>query len=340
MSIRGIDISNHQQNISLEAVQSSIQFLICKASEGVAFTDPYYERWSSWAIAHNMPLGLYHYARNNNAKSEATYFYERFKSYIGQAVPILDWEEGQPASWVNEWCKEFERLSGVIPWIYSNPRFFTNAVDTRYPRWLAAYPYPYTYLYASLPAHPNASGNVVAWQFSSSVRVPGYGSNLDGNIFYGSQNDFRKWYNSGKKLEKGKNVIPIDTHAYELYRAYDGAGHHLMGDKAEVDSLVKRGWKNEGKVAYIDGMGTIPVWRLYNPYNGDHLYTMDYAKAKNLENNGWNAESVPFFAKKNGIAIYRLYNKNDGQHHFTSSEAEYNKLIKEGWNGEGVGFYI
>lgn len=42
------------------------------------------------------------------------------------------------------------------------------------------------------------NGLVVAWQFSSSVRIAGYGGNLDGDVFYGDTNTWGKYATGGK----------------------------------------------------------------------------------------------------------------------------------------------
>ena len=84
-----------------------------------------------------------------------------------------------------------------------------------------------------------------------------------------------------------------------------------------------------------------PVYRAYNPNNGEHLYTLDEKEYKHLASIGWDAEGVAFMAEteKNGQALYRVYNPNSGLHHYTTDETEKNTLVSLGWYDEKVAWY-
>ena len=75
-----------------------------------------------------------------------------------------------------------------------------------------------------------------------------------------------------------------------------------------------------------------PVYRAYNPNNGEHLYTVDEKEYKHVASVGWTAEGVAFMAEeeKNGQALYRVYNPNSGLHHYTLDEKEKNTLVSLG----------
>ena len=83
------------------------------------------------------------------------------------------------------------------------------------------------------------------------------------------------------------------------------------------------------------------VYRAYNPYNGEHLYTTNYGEFKVITKNGWNDEGIAFMSelKEKGQAVYRVYNPNSGLHHYTTNVNEKNALVSLGWNDEGVAFY-
>ena len=86
--------------------------------------------------------------------------------------------------------------------------------------------------------------------------------------------------------------------------------------------------------------GTEPVYRLYNPNNGDHVYTTEKAEVNNLESLGWNYEGEEWDAPRTSSSpVYRLYNPNSGEHHYTTSKAERNHLDAVGWNYEGIAWY-
>ena len=84
-----------------------------------------------------------------------------------------------------------------------------------------------------------------------------------------------------------------------------------------------------------------PVYRAYNPNNGEHLYTLDEKEYKHVASVGWTAEGVAFMAEeeKNGQALYRVYNPNNGLHHYTLDEKEKNTLVALGWRDEKVAWY-
>ena len=80
------------------------------------------------------------------------------------------------------------------------------------------------------------------------------------------------------------------------------------------------------------------IHRLYNPANGDHLYTPSYDEAQKACESGWNYEGIGWVAPASGTPIYRMLNPNDGTHAF-GPEAERDGLIKAGWKCEGIAFY-
>ncbi|NMM95100.1 alpha/beta hydrolase fold domain-containing protein [Bifidobacterium oedipodis] len=86
----------------------------------------------------------------------------------------------------------------------------------------------------------------------------------------------------------------------------------------------------------------ISVRRLYNPYNGLHLLTLDKDEDASLRANGWIDESSAFQALDadavNGSPVYRLYNSFSGEHILTSNVNEYESLSRQGWFSEGVAF--
>lgn len=84
-----------------------------------------------------------------------------------------------------------------------------------------------------------------------------------------------------------------------------------------------------------------PVYRIYNPYTGEHLYIKDETEKNNDIKAGWRDEGIAWYtrdSKYNGIgkALYRLYNKYvpGGDHYYTTDYEEYRSLIKAGWEGE------
>lgn len=82
------------------------------------------------------------------------------------------------------------------------------------------------------------------------------------------------------------------------------------------------------------------VYRLYNPYSGEHLYTLSKDENDFLSSIGWKSEGVAWIAPgKAEITVYRLYNRFNGEHLYTTNKSEYDSLGKIGWTGEGIAWY-
>ena len=100
----------------------------------------------------------------------------------------------------------------------------------------------------------------------------------------------------------------------------------------------------------------VDLYRLYNPYTGEHLYTISATERDYLVEEGWEDEGGELFAGAPSVgqvfspevdpghlnpAVYRLYNPYapGGDHHYTTDKNEYEELQKAGWKGEGIAFY-
>lgn len=336
MTMRGIDISSAQARINLDSIAHEVDFIIIKATEGVGYTNPYAYKWANDCIRLGIAFGFYHYARQNNPANEAEYFLSVIRPYIGQCVFALDWEECQPADWVNSFVDRMHELTGFWPWIYSNPRFFGPEVSQNCKRWIAAYPTPETDLHAPLGAHPSVSGEAIAWQFTSSVRLESYISNLDGNICY---TDETKWLDDFATQKEVIDVIPIITQGLFVRFYNPNDNDHVLASKNEVDDLREEGWTDEGLSFVLRPGGTVPCWRLYNPNDGDHYMTTDYTTAHDIDGLGWIADFA-LMTFETGTPMYGLYDANGGTHHYTTDATERDDLVAKGWRDEGVAFYF
>ena len=85
---------------------------------------------------------------------------------------------------------------------------------------------------------------------------------------------------------------------------------------------------------------SVPVYRLYNPNSGEHLFTTSENECDSLDKNGWDFETIAWYAPTVGDQVYRLYNPNHplGDHHYTASEEERDNLIKQGWRLDATAF--
>ena len=84
------------------------------------------------------------------------------------------------------------------------------------------------------------------------------------------------------------------------------------------------------------------MYRIYNPWTGEHLYTSDVSERDSNVKLGWRDEGIEWIAPlKSDIIVYRLYNPyvEGGDHHYTTDKSEYDSLAKGGWKQEGVAWY-
>ena len=190
--IKFIDISNWQKGIDVKAVvdNGGLGAVVAKATEGTNYVDGQCDVYVQQCVANKIPFGYYHFAGDNGAEAEAEHFRNNTRNYEHHGIPVLDWEGNQSVAWVNTFVEHYHALTGIWPWVYANAwRFNQGTVNTNCGRWIAGYPAKcitdINYgLDNDMPYKVNG-GLVCAWQFSSSVRIAGYGSNLDGDVFYG-----------------------------------------------------------------------------------------------------------------------------------------------------------
>lgn len=81
------------------------------------------------------------------------------------------------------------------------------------------------------------------------------------------------------------------------------------------------------------------MYRLYNPYTGEHFYTKDTVEKVATVAAGWTYEGIGWTAPSSGETVYRLYNPYAGDHHYTLDRHELVNLIDHGWEYEGIGWY-
>lgn len=185
--LRGIDISNWQAGLDGEAVFPNVDFVICKATEGVSFVDAYCDGWIQKCRSMGKPWGFYHFAGSNQPVDEAVHFINNTSNYFGNGIPVLDWEGDQSVAWVNKFVRKVHEQTGIWPWIYANPwRFNQGGVEPNCGRWIASYPDVIRPGLDYDPGEPpETEGLVCCWQYASDGDVPGYAGNLDVNHFFG-----------------------------------------------------------------------------------------------------------------------------------------------------------
>lgn len=66
---------------------------------------------------------------------------------------------------------------------------------------------------------------------------------------------------------------------------------------AERTAMTGAGWKQEGIAFYsCTDSSKVPVYRLYNPNNGQHFFTKAVSEKNTLVKAGWKYEGIGFYA--------------------------------------------
>lgn len=274
MSLNGIDISSWQSGIDIS--QIPCDFVICKATGGIGYINPDCDRAYQQAKSLGKKLGVYHFARESgyegSAVSEADFFVDNIKGYIGEAILVLDFE-GNAVNLGTGWALEFlnrvyERTS-VRPLLYTynnavNSYNWSSVVNANYGLWNAGY-YNYgTVFYDYNPNAPLIGGTgswpgAVMYQYTSEGRLGNWNGNLDLNVFYGDTNTWDA-YAKGD-LEQEEEYVDLPP--------YDGTNIQLW----DVNYNDAQYWwirhnESEGSTSFRN----IPNWKWLSVYQGASIH--------------------------------------------------------------------
>lgn len=114
------------------------------------------------------------------------------------------------------------------------------------------------------------------------------------------------------------------------------AGAKLMVQlPAVADDAVLKGSSVEYK-QWVDGQNaTVQVYRLYNRWSGEQLFTTSKSEYDGLIKIGRNGENVAWVSPSTSkTPVYRMYDPYSGDHFYMSNKSEYDSLEKIGWRKE------
>ncbi len=225
--IKGIDISNWQSDMRIDFL-SGIDFCICKATESTWYVDPTCDRFIQACKKEGLLWGFYHFNGHDSAENEAAFFYENCKGYIGQGIPVLDYESNNAndREWIEGFCSKFHSLSGIYPVVYMSefaPVGLNTLIGSWVPEkcglWCANYnkDYPSWPTIDDCPINPYPWPFVAIWQFASDFHIPGYAGNLDADIAFMDKAAWMKYAGSGTDTatdSKKKISITVDGKKY------------------------------------------------------------------------------------------------------------------------------
>ncbi len=81
----------------------------------------------------------------------------------------------------------------------------------------------------------------------------------------------------------------------------------------------------------------VPVYRLYNQWSHEHLYTTSAAEREKLVGDGWTDEHEAWYAPTSGTPVYRLFNPYSKDHYYTSNKSEADHNVELGWQWDNGG---
>ena len=203
MAKRGIDISAHNGNIDLEALQNQIDFVIIRVGYGTKGTlDTKFKRNADLCEELGIPYGFYWYSYaldTNGASQEADHFLRAIAPYKPTYGCWFDMEDadgykkrnGMPSNMtLKNMCYEFcEKVedAGYYSGIYASLSWLNNqlAGDTlkRFDKWVAQWPTSGG-KQKGLDVNPDSRSDWSLWQFTSDGRFSGYSGRLDTNYAY------------------------------------------------------------------------------------------------------------------------------------------------------------
>ena len=84
----------------------------------------------------------------------------------------------------------------------------------------------------------------------------------------------------------------------------------------------------------------VPVYRVFRPTTGEHLYTISATERDSFVAAGWNDEGVAWQTPaKSDTPVYRVYHRSADYHHYTTSTEERDSLVASGWEDQGIAWY-
>lgn len=184
--MHGIDVSYYQGTIDWAKIDTTVSFVICKATEGITKIDPKFNY--NWQ---NCPLikGAYHFFRPQySGIDQAKLFLSVALVDSGNIMPVIDvemtksWKDDpkKGAKNLTEMVEYIEKTIGITPIIYTSGHFWNLYVSPHYVDkchiiWVA------DYRKIEEPKSPENTDWTI-WQYSDKGTVSGIDGYVDKNI--------------------------------------------------------------------------------------------------------------------------------------------------------------
>lgn len=203
--VDGIDVSRVQTIADPEAVYAAgFRWALAKASEGVGYRDPAYQRHVDALSGAGLHVGAYGFARvsQGQPRAQARYLYETATDDGRHVVRcVLDLEscpKGTPWQALRDFATEYLdelRRTGALPVLYTMASWTgpLGAYTLDVPVWIAQYRST-TRAWAPSSEADMPPGEWTAWQYSGDggYRVNGIPQDCDRNLL--RTEDLRAWF--------------------------------------------------------------------------------------------------------------------------------------------------
>lgn len=248
----GIDVSSHDKQpfkAETEAAYKDAKFVIVKATQGTSYTNDCFDYAYNRAKNDGKCLGTYHYAAGGDAVAEAQYYYNKVKHTIGEAIPVVDWEQYSNNSWgstdwVYKFVTKFHELAGIYPFIYTGSYNLNQVANCKdiCPLWVAGYPKnENNWNVPNFPYSISPWKSYTIWQFTSGGDV------VDRNTTPWNATQWKEYAAKGKVTGGSNNSnsnstsVDIDQLARDVIAGKYGTGDarkKALG--ANYDAVQKR----------------------------------------------------------------------------------------------------
>ncbi|MEE0956354.1 MAG: glycoside hydrolase family 25 protein [Eubacterium sp.] len=305
----GIDVSQWQGNVNWNQVKASgVEFAIIRCGDGSDYNDRKFSHYVSECERLGIPYGVYLYARATSvaaAQREAAHALAMIGSHKPQLPVYYDIEENAI------------RLLGDGA---------VSMIATTFCNFMAVNGFD-SGVYSS-----------TSWWQGSGAVLTNFAKNDRYYHWIAQWNDtntYRGRYESWQFAVGSAGTVPGIPGDIDMDYWYG----ELKTDKLENMPLTPSESADAASLANAPA-GSVPMYRLFNPFTTEHFYTANIRERNQLVALGWNYEEVGWYApEQSDTPVYRLCNPYSADHHYTTNIKERDMLVKLGWNYEGIGWY-
>ena len=128
--VTGVDLSYWQGAVDFAKLAGKVQFVIIRAGYGNDYFDPRLEEYRQGCISHNIPFGLYWYAKpGRDFSKHALNFFSVWDDNRGKLPPVFDLEEtgGLAKTALESWLKKmYDAFNGLAGRAYDDDMTYTS----------------------------------------------------------------------------------------------------------------------------------------------------------------------------------------------------------------------